>query len=325
VKPHAAEVCRKKLGILEYAFSVFVLSSEKDQVFREEGGRSMKRALLVSLIVSLALLTYVGCKKKTEGINVPMGIYRVTFSDENENDVVDGGDILIVQFDRHIILNTGTVTNVFELSGAMDDFGTGCSMTQTSGHAITIVLGTGASLQESVDGYITSGIRIVDVPIPSTAIQDATWLKPMSGGGSYKSMGGRLMYAAPVLFSAIYVDEDLSGGLTIDDTITLTFSKDISVNTIGAYRPWRSFIVPVDWDYFGSNAYALQTASNEVTIYIGSGAKFTVAGIHTIGDYIVDHPSGIDMAIKMPAGLVTYDVGTSDETVPPYAIDIDIP
>ncbi len=285
----------------------------------------MKKALLVSLIVGLAVLAYVGCKKKSEGIMVPMGIYRVTFSDENENAVADAGDIIIVQFDRHIILNTGTVANVFELSGVADDFGTGCSMVQTSGHALTIVLGTGASLQESVDGYITSGIRIVDTPIPSTAIQDATWLKPMSGGGSYKSMGGRLLFAAPVLFSAIYVDEDVSGTLTEDDTITLTFSKDIDVNTAGAYQPWRSFILPVDWDGFGSFPYALQTASNEVTIYIGAGAKFAVPGIHTVGNYIVDSPSGIDIAIKMSAGLITYDVGTSDETVPPYAVDIDVP
>ena len=285
----------------------------------------MRRALLVALIVSLAVLTYVGCKNKSEGIAVPMGIYRVTFSDENENGTVDGGDIIIVQFDRHIILNTGTVGNVFELSGGTDDFGTGCSMLQTSGHAITIILGTGAFLEESVDGYITSGIRIVDTPIPSTAIQDATWLKPMSGGGSYKSMGGRLLFAAPVLFSAIYVDEDLSGGLTIDDTITLTFSKDINVYKPYPYWPGRTFIVPVDWDYFGSHAYALQTASNEVTVYIGNGAKITVSGIHTVGDYIVDHPSGIDIAIKMPAGLITYDVMTSDETVPPYAVDIDTP
>jgi hypothetical protein len=147
----------------------------------------------------------------------------------------------------------------------------------------------------------------------------------MSGGGSYKSMGGRLLFAAPVLFSAIYVDEDVSGTLTEDDTITLTFSKDIDVNTIGLYWPGRSFILPVDWDYFGSGALALQTTSNQVTIFIGSGAKFAVPGTHVVGNYIVDSPSGIDMAIKMPAGLVTYDVGTSDETVPPYAVDIDVP
>lgn len=286
----------------------------------------MRRALLVSLIACLAVLTYVGCKNKSQGIAVLPGIFRVTFSDENENDAADAGDIIIVQFDRHIILNTGTVTNVFELSGVADSFGTtGLSLTQTSGHAVTIVLGTGASLQASVDGYITSGIRIVDNPIPSTAIQDATWLKPLSGGGSYTGMGGRLMFAAPVLFSAIYVDEDSSGTLTEDDTITLTFSKDIDVNTIGAYTPGRSFILPVDWDGFGSFPYALQTASNEVTIYIGSGAKFAVPGTHVVGDYIIDSPSGIDMAIKMAAGLVTYDVGTSDETVPPYAVDIDVP
>jgi hypothetical protein len=286
----------------------------------------MRRALLVSLIVSLAVLVYVGCgKKKTQPIALPMGIYRVTFSDENENTLVDGGDVIFVQFDRHIILNSDIVTDVFELSGAMDSFGTtGLSLSQTSGHAVTIVLGDGASL-ESADGYITSGIRVSDTVTPPNAIQDATWLKSMKGGGSYKSMGGKLQFAAPVILSAIYDDEDGSGGLTIDDTITVTFSKDIDVNTLGAYWPGRSFILPVDYDYFGSHAYALQSATNQVTIYIGSGAKFTVSGTHVPGDYVVDHPSGIDIAVKMSAGLITYNVGTSDETVPPYAMDIDVP
>jgi hypothetical protein len=282
----------------------------------------VRKVLYVSMILCFALLLYAGCKGKTKPVNVPLSIFRVTYSDSDQDGTVNAGDQLIVAFDRHVVTATGNpVASVFELSNVGDDLGTGASWVQTSGHAVTITLGTGPVLTASVDDYITSGIRVSET-VPPLAIRDATWLTGMAGGGTWKSIEGRLNYAAPILFSAIYFDEDSSGTLTEGDSITLTFTGTVSVNFTGNYWPGWTFIIPVNRDRFGDWAYAVQATGDTVVIYVGNGAKITVPGVHMVGDYVVDHASGIDIAINLPAGWIAYDVGGASVTVPPMALDI---
>ncbi|MCX7703801.1 MAG: hypothetical protein N2234_06860 [Planctomycetota bacterium] len=285
----------------------------------------MKRALCLLLITSAAfLMLELGCgKEKVQPRNVPPSIERVSFTDENTNSAVDAGDKIIVAFDRHIIVAANLLTSsVFELSNPSDSFGTSPAITQRSGHALTITLGTSASLTVDGSNYITSQIRI-KATVPFGAIKDMTWGTSVTGGGTYNSIEGRLGYKAPRLLSAVYTDVDSSGGLTQGDTITVTFTGNVSVFTAATYPPGQTFVLPVDWDGFGSGAYAQQTAPNTVVITIGSGAKFAVSGLHQVGVYGIDKPSGIDIAIKIANGRLTYDVGGGVKiTVPPAVVDI---
>jgi len=279
-------------------------------------------SILLSVVAVLFLLE-AGCgEEKTQPRNVPPSIYQVIFSDENANSSVDSGDKIIVAFDRHIIVASNPVTSVFELSNGSDSFGTDPTMAQTSGHALTITLGGSPSLTVDSSNFITSQIRI-KASVPFGAIKDATWGTSVTGGGSYSTVEGKVGYKAPRLQSAVYTDIDTSGSLTQGDTITLTFSGNVTVFTTATYWPGRTFILPVDWDGFGSGAYAQQTGPTTVVITIGAGAKFRVSGVHTVGQYAVDSPSGIDIAIKIANGLLTYDVGGGVKiTVPPTAVDI---
>lgn len=280
----------------------------------------MKKFLYVSLILCLAVLLYAGCKNKSNPVNVPTSIFRVTYSD-NGTIGVDAGDELFIAFDRHIQLNSADAAAVFELSDVTDSFGASPLMEQTSGHAIRITLGTGPNLQLAIDDFVTSNIR-VSATVPFGAIRDATWLTSMAGGGTWQSIEGRVAYHASRLQSAFYTDEDVSSSVTMGDTITLTFTDNISVNLTGNYWPGWTFIIPVNWDYFGTGAYALQTDLNEVTVTLGDGANLAIFGTHTVGTYVATAPSGIDMAINLGAGVVSFDAGGTAITVPPFALDI---
>jgi hypothetical protein len=284
----------------------------------------MKRIVWITLAVCLLLTAYVGCKNKAKPISVPASIFRVTYSDSDQLGTANAGDQLFVQFDRHIVLGSSNPAAVFEFSVGGDSFGTGATMVQTSGHALTITFGSSPVLTPSIDDFITSQIRVVENP-PFNALRDATWLNQITGGGTWSSIEGRLGYAAPVLFSAIYVDEDASMGVSADDTITLTFTGDVTPFTAGLYWPGTTFILPVNWDRFGAGASAMKTNTAEITIYLGTDAKVTVGGTHAIGQYLAESPSGIDIAIMMTSGYLTYDVGGIAVNVPPTAVDIDVP
>lgn len=291
----------------------------------------VKKGLCVSLVLCLAILLYTGCKKKTQPIAVPISIVRVTYSDSDEDGYVSNGDQLIVQFDRHIILNSGNVDAVFDLSIGGDSFGTGASMLQTSGHALTITMGTGTPdfLATDMDGYIVSGIRVSEAAgtmIPP-AIEDASWHTGMAGGGAYTLIEGRVGYAAPVLLSAIYEDAALPAGLSKDDTITLTFTGPVDVNALSYFGANSRFVVPVVGDTFGWWPTAIQAVagSDTVVINLGDNPDINTNGTHNVGTYTVDSASGIDIAIGMLTGYITFDVGGADITVPPTAVDIDAP
>lgn len=282
----------------------------------------MKKAAYVVLIICIVALVYAGCKDKTRAAGIPVGIFRVTYSDSDQANGVNAGDQLIIQFDRHVTTNVAqAVGAVFELSNGGDSFGTGATWVQTSGHAVTVTLGTGPVLTISIDDFVTSQVRI-NAAIPFGAIRDATWLTTATGGGVFSAIEGRVGYAAPVLLSAVYDDFDVSGTLTQGDTIVLTFTGPINTY-VGNFWPWLTFIVPVNWDGLGSGALALQTGADEITITLGSGAKLAIPLVHQVGVYAVDSPSGIDISISQPSGRITYDVGSGIEVnVPPMAIDI---
>lgn len=282
----------------------------------------MRRFCLL-LFVAFLSVAIEGCGKEKRGpARVPPTIHRVTYSDVDSSGTVNAGDTLIVAFDRHITVTIYPVDNVFELSGAGDDFGSGATMEWTSGHAITITLGTDASLTASADGYITSQVRVVE-NCPVDAIKDSTWGTSVTGGGTFSSIEGRLGYAAPLLASAVYADTDTSGTVTQGDTVTLSFTGTVELFTSSTYLPGRTFILPVDLDNFGSGATAQKTSPTTVVITVGAGATFDVPGTHTVGDYDVDSPSGIDIAINIENGLLTYNVGGAQGiTVPPRAVDI---
>jgi len=282
----------------------------------------MRKVLYVSLILCIAVLLYAGCKNKTRDASIPLSIFRVTYSDADQGGTVNAGDQLFIQFDRHVtVVTSNAVAFVFELASVSDDFGTGATWVHTSGHAVTVTLGTGAALTVDGSDIITSQIRFSET-IPFGAIRDAAWLTSVGGGGFYVSMEGRLGYAAPILLSAIYDDVDVSGTLTENDTITLTFTGAVSTY-VGNYWPWLTFIVPVNWDNLGTGAFALQTDVDEITITIGSGnPDLQIPGTHTVGNYVGTAPSGIDIAISMPAARITFDAGGVDINVPPTAVDI---
>ena len=93
--------------------------------------------------------------------------------------------------------------------------------------------------------------------------------------------------------------------------------------TPGLYWPGSTFILPVNWDRFGAGASAIQTDTAEITISLGTDAKITVGGTHTIGQYLAESPSGVDVAILIKSGYLTYDAGGTAINVPPTAVDIE--
>lgn len=282
----------------------------------------MRKVFYVCLILCAVLLVYVGCKKRTKSLSEPMCIYSVIYSDTNDIGTVGVNDELFVVFDRHITLASNPVDSVFELSGGGDSFGTGASMDQTSGHALTITLGTGASLQSFGDGTITSTIRVSST-VPWGAIKD-NWNTSMTGGGSFTTISGRLGYVAPIILSAVYTDVDASGTPTQNDTIVVTFTGDIDTSLTGGFPPGWVFILPVTWDHFGGSGVSAQkTAGNVITINVGAGAKFTVNGTHAVGSYTVDSSSGLDVRIELTSGFLTYDAGGVAVPVPPCVADLE--
>lgn len=278
----------------------------------------MRKGFYVALILCLAVMLYAGCKERAKPVNAPMSIYRVTYSDSDQDGTVNIGDQIIVVFDRHVTVAANPVASVFELSAG--NFGASPSMASTSGHALTITLDTGATLTDDGSGIITSQIR-VSATVPFNAIKDATWGTSMTGGGIYKSMEGCLAYAAPRLLSATYTDV-APPGYGVGDTLVLTFTGPVNVNIIPAYWPGLTFVLPVSWDYFGNGATAQKTAADTFTITLGSGLKLNELGSHTIGTYAVDSSSGIDIKINISSGLLTYTTTAGEMNVPPGVVDI---
>lgn len=283
----------------------------------------MKKTVWIIPVLLLAtFMLYAGCKGKAGAGDVPLAVHAVTYSDEDSSGTVNQGDLLIVAFNRHVLVSASTpVENIFELSSG--SLGIGPTKTQTSGHAITITLGNSADLSAYNDDVISDQLRVRS-DIPATAVrEEARPANSLPGGGTGTAIEGKLGYAAPRILSAVYDDYDGSGTITEGDLIEVTFTGQVTLDHT-FYLPGRVFILPVTLDGFGSSAQISQSIpSTTVMITLGTSAKMAVTGTHTVGTYSADGPSGLDIAIKIEDGLLTFDAGGDEFSVPPGVVDIE--
>jgi hypothetical protein len=287
----------------------------------------MRKALYIALVASLVVMVYAGCKNKTKPVDVPVSIFRITYSDEDVSSDVNAGDLIIIQFDRHVTLSPSATdpAAVFEFFDGADSFGTGATlnMEQTSGHAITVTLGDTPVFIVNGEGFIGTQIRIHEDITPG-ALKDWAWNTNVIGGGAYKSIEGRTGTAAVRIDSAIYEDVDTSGTVTAGDTITVTFTGNVTVNYWNDYWPGWTFIIPVNRDYFGDSAKAdYSTGLDTIVITIGTGATLEIPGVHDVGTYAPDSASGLDIKIMLANGFLTYDADGTPVNVPPDVVDIE--
>jgi hypothetical protein len=139
------------------------------------------------------------------------------------------------------------------------------------------------------------------------------------GGGGNGGVTGPSAPAGPVLSGfARYADENINGRCDAGDTITVSFSEDVVIDSATA----SDFVLPVSGDDLGTGADVMPgAASNEVVITLGDDPHLKSRQDFATDFTSENHPSGIDVSATMAAGAIAA-VATGQDALPSQPIDI---
>ncbi len=240
---------------------------------------------------------------------------------DNGNNGLNIGDIIILTFDKQLVLNIAAISAAdFQLPVTSDTLGAGVTFSNTglNNTQLRITLGNSPILNiggifniASTTNNSASGIDIVN---GGTAdIQDT-----FGNNSRPKSPAGVDIEPtdanAPTLTAVDYTDIG-SDGFTMGDQLLLTFSEPITCGIPPAGNALRNlaFNLPVQLDALGQDPVTVinpQPASNQIRIQFITAPVIKVAGLYN-GNIAAGVSSGMDISPNMPSGMITDISGNS--------------
>lgn len=191
-----------------------------------------------------------------------------------DNNGVSAGDLLELDFNKPILVNSTATTTDFILTNG--SFGSGATVIAASNlpnnNRARIRLGTSPSLQFNPPSATASTININGTTGNITDVSGNSAVPASSAIQVSVAAGG----TGPYVISAAYTDAG-NDGVTVGDTLLLTFNKSIVVNNPQS----GNFQLPLAGDTLGTNPTFTAVGSNQIKITLGANPKFTVIGTYT--------------------------------------------
>lgn len=253
----------------------------------------------------------------TSGVTVGPTVSLATFVDKNNNGVADGGDQVVIKFNKEVRL-TGTTIGDFVLPVTGDRFGT--TATVTSGvnpTDVIVTLGNGAVI--TVTGAFSATVTKagspsgVDVAPGQKTIRDVTSSLAVATRAIDIAGTAVVNPPGPATFNillATFADVNSSGKVDAGDKITLALSADCKFGT-GTNEPKPAdFVLPVAGDSWGVGAYVTSsTKANEIVVFFGVGGALTLTGTFDKAKTTTGSPSGVGAAATLTAAKMQSKVG----------------
>lgn len=234
---------------------------------------------------------------------------------DSGTDGVSQGDILLVTFNKDIVVNNPTSAN-FSLpaNNGTDTLGTNPTFDKPANNQVRITLGASPKLTivgtYTVPAGKSSGININAAAPNPAAIKDTLDQNAVAAANPVDITGTVL--PGPIIVSAVWADVDNSGTVSATDTFEITFDKAIVIPLPAPPPPTALtraiFNLPVSGDYFDFTTYT-QSGTNSVTFTLNASARFTVPGVYN-NTNTAGSPSGINIVTgTLPADCLTDVVG----------------
>lgn len=256
-------------------------------------------------------------------------IIKAEYTD-NGTDGLNAGDVIILTFDKPIIMNGGISAADFQLPVTGDTLGTGATF-NTAGlnpDQLRIVLGTSPKIKV---GGTFSGANTaqnaasgIDMVAGGTInVQDTTGnnARPNTPAGMDITPTD---VTSPTLTTVVFTDV-AGDGFTGGDRLTLTFSEPITCELPPAGNSLRNlaFNLPVTGDSLGQDPVTVinpQPAVNQIVIQFISTPNIKVAGLYN-GNIATGSSSGMDISPNIPGGMIT-DVSGNTATPNPGTVGV---
>ncbi len=243
----------------------------------------------------------------------------VTIKDGNGNLRLDGGDRMVLTFDRPVALTPAFALADLALGIAGNSFGVGATFEVNAADRRQLFIGLGAGPQFVVEGLwnplntTVADPSGVGVRAGQTAITDL---------GGIPCPGGQILDVAdefnPYVLAATYTDTG-NDGLGSLDVVDVLFSEPLQ--SLGVVA--TDFALSGPTDSFGTGATFQQAGTGTIRITLGLNPVLTVAGV-----YPAPGATGIDIATTFnnghirdfaqnPAVRTTFkDIAPTDGTPP---------
>ena len=213
--------------------------------------------------------------------------------DVNDNDVLDGPDVLQIRFSSDVSITPGTLADDAFVLDPPGTFGGGAVVSPgaTSDEVLIEFRSTptyqvnGTYPDPGADGINVNGAALVP-------LLDCRGV-PVAPNSAPIDIGGELN---PRVLAVTVVDVNSSGGLDQGDQVTVFFTRRV---TIADPDPTPAFALPVTGDTLGTGAIWLggtpPLAVDRTTVVLGAGAVLEPRGAFDPAITAAGSPSGIDV------------------------------
>lgn len=250
---------------------------------------------------------------------------NATFTDADTSGTVSSGDYIVVAFDTNLLHTATAAASAFIVPVLGDDLGIGASVAFAGGNKMRITIGTsptltitGAYVAGTHGAGSASGINIKDTASATTLV--SVYNRGANPATAAIDIGGALAAATtasgPFPTRIQYADADTTYGLSSGDQIVVTFSDNITANSVTK----NNFTLPVVGDFFGATDPTIsQTRGDQLTIRFNAQPTLTISGSFNALNLGAGNPSGLNLS-----GIINAIKDSQGRSAVPAAAALDI-